>query len=86
MRIEFIKSFTFTFETEAEYWAAEKTGYIPEFDIVRMTVKVSDNMQVDFPVKSRESLVKELARIENDSQEIVSVYQDKHYFDVQEYA
>jgi hypothetical protein len=46
----------FTFKTDAEYFKARFTGYIPEYKCVRMTVKDGGNTY-DFPIHSEEEWV-----------------------------
>jgi hypothetical protein len=75
--------FQFTFETEDAYFAAQRSGYIPDFDIVRMVVKHDNGSTIDFPCKSRESF-EACLKIYGDN--VSEVYADVHYYDVQEYA
>ncbi len=77
------KDFKFTFETEAEQRQAElATGYIDEYDCVRMVVKYPEGGEIDFPVKNRESYLK-LLEFHGDS--ISDVYPTVHSYDVQDY-
>jgi hypothetical protein len=79
---EELEKFKFTFETEDAYYAAQRTGYIDDFDIVRMTVRRSDGSTYDFPLKSRESFEEAL---KNYSTSVINVYAAIHYYDVQDY-
>lgn len=74
--------FKFTFETEDDQRAAERTGYIESYDCVRMEVKHPQGGSIDFPVKNRESYYKLLA-FHGDS--IAKVYQTEHSYDLQDY-
>lgn len=72
----------FTYQTIAEYEAAQRTGYIESFDCVRVTVKHSQGGEIDFPVKSREELNKVL---DFHGSSIYDVYPTVHSYDVQDY-
>lgn len=72
----------FTFKTKAEYEAAEMRGYIDEYDIVRVVIK-SEGSEVDFPVNSEEEY-KEVLKTHGES--VISSYQNKTYYDIQDYA
>lgn len=80
---EVFAKFQFTFETEDAYHQAQRSGYVPDFDIVRMVVKYDNGSTLDFPCKSRESFDSYL-KLHGDS--VIEVYADVHYYDVQEYA
>jgi hypothetical protein len=77
-----MQEFNFTFETEQEQFAAEGTGYIAEYDCVRMEVKHPNGGSVDFPVKNRESYNKML---EMHGENITKVYPTVHSYDIQDY-
>jgi len=79
-------NFKFTFETQAEYHNAERSGFIPDFDIVRLEVDYPDGYHVDYPVKSREDYENELIKIKQRGGRLVKVYQSVHSFDIQDYA
>ena len=74
--------FKFTFETEADQYAAERTGYIAEYDCVRMEVKAPQGGSIDFPVKNRESYKEMLEAHEG---YILKVYPTVHSYDIQDY-
>ena len=74
--------FKFTFETEAEQFAAERTGYIESYDCVRMEIKHPQGGSVDFPVKNRESYIK---HIEMYGDRISKIYATEHSYDIQDY-
>lgn len=74
--------FKFTFETEAELWKAQATGYIDEYDCVRVEVKHAEGGSTDFPVKSREELAN---IIERHGSAIVKIYPTVHSYDVMDY-
>jgi ribosomal protein L21E len=78
-----IDDFKFTFETNEDLAKAESTGYVPDYDIVRIEVDLGDGNTVDFPVKTREQYANEL---ETRGDKIMNAYQDKMYFDINEYA
>ena len=74
--------FKFTFQTEDEQFAAERTGYIEAYDCVRMEVKHPQGGSVDFPVKNRESYEELLKK---NAGYIVTVYPTVHSYDVYDY-
>ena len=76
--------FKFTFEKEAEYESARRSGYIDLFDIVRIKVSYDDGT-IDYPVKSKEEYEKALVNVPLNEGTIVNVYQDKHYYDIADY-
>ena len=82
-----MQEFKFTFETEQEQWAAERTGYIPEYDCVRMEIQhLTEGGTIDFPVKNREEYNKMLEFWNNDElYNIVKVYPTVHSYDAQDY-
>ena len=78
--------FNFTFETQSEYHNAERRGFIPEFNIVRLEVDYPDGYRVDYPVKSKEDYENELLVIVERGGHLVRVYQSVHSFDIQDYV
>ena len=75
--------YKFTFETEDEQFAAERTGYIDAYDCVRMEVQYwPEGGSVDFPVKNRESFER---LMEMHKGNIVKVYPTVHSYDVYDY-
>lgn len=76
------KQFKFTFETEDELFAAERTGYIESYDCVRMRVAKHDSIQ-DFPVKTKENYLRLLEVLTPD--QILKVYPTQHSYDLQDY-
>ena len=76
------EEFKFTFETQDDQFAAERTGYIDSYDCVRMEVKDPRGGSIDFPVKNRESYYKLLAL---HGMSVAKVYQTVHSYDIQDY-
>jgi len=76
-----MKNYEFTFKTDAEYFKARMTGFIPEYDCVRMTIENGSNTY-DFPVHSEEELI-ELTQIHQDY--IINIYPSKSFYDWDEY-
>ena len=74
--------FKFTFETQDDQFAAERTGYIESYDCVRMEVKDPEGGSIDFPVKNKESYYRLLAIHGNN---IAKVYPTVHSYDLQDY-
>lgn len=87
MKTKVNPDFKFEFETDAELEKAQMTGYVPLCDIVRITFHHSGfDTTIDYPVKSRETYIKDLEKLNNiDDVEILKVYQDKWYYDINEY-
>ena len=81
------EEFKFTFETEQEQYAAERTGYIDEYDCVRIEIQhLTKGGTIDFPVKNREEYNKMLEFWNNDElYNIVKVYPTVHSYDAQDY-
>lgn len=76
-----MQDFKFTFETDAEQFAAERKGCIDSYDCVRMVVDQTDYIE-DFPVKNRE----EFSRLmETYKGNIEKVYQTVHSYDIMDY-
>lgn len=85
-KIEVNPDFKFSFETNEQLRDAELSGHIDLYDIVRICVKMDNGNQIDFPLKSREDYINEINKINNDdSLEVIEVYQDKHMYDVYDY-
>jgi len=81
-QISIENDYKFTFETNQDLMRAQWSGYIPEYDIVRMVVKYADGSTLDFPVKTLEEYNEMLAyhngRIEN-------IYPAVHMYDIKDY-
>ena len=80
-----MNNFKFTFETNDDYMTARHTGYIDNFDIVRVNVKYPDGCQVNFPVTSREELNRVIENAAKYGNEILEMYQAEHYYDIADY-
>jgi hypothetical protein len=77
-----MKNYEFTFKTDAEYFKARMTGFIPEYDCVRMTVKRLGGGTIDFPIHSEEELHDTVKRMEH---EIIDIYPSKSFYEWDEY-
>ena len=77
-----MNNYKFTFETENDYFNAERTGHIDSFDIVRVAVKYPDECTVDFPIKSREEFEKFLNTTKG---KIVEIYPAVHSYTFYDY-
>lgn len=79
--------FKFEFETDEELEKAQMTGYVPLCDIVRINFfHKGFDTNIDYPVKSRETYIKDLEKLNSiDDVEILKVYQDKWYYDINEH-
>jgi hypothetical protein len=77
-----MNNYEFTFKTDAEYFKARMTGFIPEYDCVRMTVKRLGGGIIDFPIHSEEELHDTVKRMEH---EIIDIYPSKSFYEWDEY-
>jgi hypothetical protein len=77
-----MNNYKFTFKTDAEYFKARMTGFIPEYDCVRMTVKRLSGGTIDFPIHSEEELHDTVKRMEH---EIIDIYPSKSFYEWDEY-
>lgn len=78
-------NYTFTFITEQEYWNARSTGYIKEYDLMRIEIHDDNGMMIgDYPVNTMEEFVRDIKHL-NQKNTKFSVYSDKSYFDIEEY-
>lgn len=77
-----MNNYKFTFKTDAEYFKAKFTGYIPEYECVRMTVKDENNNTYDFPIHSEEELHETVKRMEC---EIINIYPSTTFYEWDEY-
>ena len=59
-------NFKFTFKTDAEYSTARSSGFIPESDRVRMTVKRLGGGTIDFPIHREQELLDTLKPLEHE--------------------
>ncbi len=82
VHVETDLDFKFTFETEQEQFDAEFTGYIESYDCVRVELRHPNGGIIDYPVKNREALKK---NIEFHGDSIVKIYQTEHSYDIQDY-
>jgi len=74
----------FTFKTNADYEWAKRSGYIDDYDIVRIEVKEKD-FHFDYPAHSEEQYYEDLNKLKERGAEVVRTYQDKGYYDIREY-
>ena len=75
----------FTFKTDNEYHNARRSGYIDDYDIVRIEIKHPIGSRLDFATHSEEEYLEALDRIKKSEAQIVRTYQDKMYYDINEY-
>lgn len=75
----------FTFKTDNDYHNARSSGYIDDYDVVRIEVKHPSGGGVDFATHSEEEYFEALDRIKKSGSEIVKTYQDKMYYDINDY-
>lgn len=78
-------NYTFTFITEQEYWNARSTGYIKEYDLMRIEVYDENDMMIgDYPINTMEEFIRDVKHF-NENKMKFSTYSDKSYFDIEEY-
>ena len=75
----------FAFKTDNDYQRARRTGYIDDYDVVRIEVKHPSGGGVDFATHSEEEYFQALDKIKKSGSEIVKTYQDKMYYDINDY-
>lgn len=80
-----IENPVFTFKTDNDYHNARSSGYIDDYDIVRIEVKHPSGGGVDFATHSEEEYFEALDRIKKSGAKIVRTYQDKMYYDINDY-
>jgi len=80
----FLKNPVFTFKTEEEYENAKRSGYIDEYDVVRVMKVHPLGRSVDYPIHSEEEYEK-LKKNKDESNLVKLSYQDKHYYDIMDY-
>jgi hypothetical protein len=86
MKIKFNSNFKFTFKNESELDRAMATGYIPDYEIVRINIVNQDGGSIDYPVKHLEAYKNEVDKINNNSYIVeANAYAANHYFDIQDY-
>ena len=71
-------NFKFTFKTDEEYSNARFTGFIPEYECVRMTVQRLGGGTIDFPIHSEEELHETVKRMEH---EILDIYPSTTFYE-----
>jgi hypothetical protein len=86
-KVEINPDFKFKFETEKELFNAQMSGYIELCDVVRICIKyVGSKGSVDYPLKSREDYIKAIESYNNrEDVEVLEVYQDKWFYDRNDY-
>jgi hypothetical protein len=75
----------FTFKTDNDYHNARSSGYIDDYDVVRIEVRHPSGGGVDFATHSEEEYFEAIDRIKKSGSEIVKTYQDKMYYDINDY-
>jgi len=76
--------FKFTFKTDNDYHNARSSGYIDDYDIVRIEAS-GNGRTVDFPVHSEEQYLQTINDFKQRGIKINKVYPDKHYYDINDY-
>ena len=80
--LTYMQDYKFTFETQQELWRAESSGYIPDYDCVRVEIRHPLGGGVDFPCKSREDFLRVMA---DRGHQIVKVYPSVHWYEREDY-
>jgi hypothetical protein len=76
--------FKFTFKTDDDYYNARSSGYIDEYDIVRIEAS-GNGRTIDFPLHSEEQYIKTINDFKQKGIKINKVYPEKHYYDINDY-
>ena len=76
-----LTNFEFTFKTEAEYWSARITGYIPDYKCVRFHVTGQNGGTIDYPVHNEEEYYETLARVEKHGDSIIKIYPSVTFYE-----
>lgn len=77
--------YTFTFITEQEYHKAKSTGYIDQYDLMRIEIYDENGMMIgDYPVHTMEEFIRDVKYF-NEKNTKFSTYSSNSYFDIQEY-
>ena len=86
-KVEINPDFKFEFETEKELSSAQMSGYIDVCDVVRICYRyVGSKGSIDRPLKSREDYINTIELYNNSEDiEILEVYQDKWFYDRNDY-
>jgi len=81
-----IPEISFDFDTEEEYFKARCSGYIPDYNIARITRQHRDGSSIDYPCHSQEEFVKSIHQwILDDTVKSISAYHAIHYYDINDY-
>lgn len=75
----------FTFKTDNDYHNARSSGYIDDYDVVRIEVRHPSGGGLDFATHSEEEYFEALDRIKKSGSEIIKTYQDKMFYDINDY-
>jgi hypothetical protein len=73
-----MKNFKFTFKTDAEYFKARLTGFIPKYDCIRVTVERLGGGKIDFPIHSEEEFHETMKRHKHN---ILDIYQSTGFWE-----
>lgn len=76
----------FDFDTEDEYYNARFTGYIPDYNMARITIRHINEYSIDFPCHSKEEFLNLISRwIKDDTIISLEAYHSIHYYDINDY-
>lgn len=76
-----MSNYEFTFKTDAEYYSARFSGYIPEYKCVRFHVGGPNGGTIDYPVHNEEEYYETLARIEKHGDRIIKIYPTTTFYE-----
>ena len=81
-----VDDYTFTYQTDDEYYQQQGTGYVDDYNMVRMEVIFNNGYNVDFPVRTKEALINDIKRIQStEGARIIKIYPSIHSFDIMDY-
>ena len=81
-----IPDIQFDFDTDEEYSKARAGGYIPDYNMARITKKHEDGSSIDYPCHSKEEFLNSISIwILDNTVTSLEAYHSIHYFDINEY-
>ena len=76
-----LSAFEFTYKTDAEYRSAKLSGYIDEYNNVRIEVITNEGWHIDFPAHSEQDYYECLNRAQKEGDKIIRVYANVDYYE-----
>jgi hypothetical protein len=76
-----MSNFQFTFKTDAEYFSKKFTGYIPNYECVRMTIARPNGNTIDFPIHTEEEYITYLSKYVKNGDTIINTYPSTTFYE-----